>query len=144
MTDYLSRHPIVNTAENETENDVSCQTKTKSEEEFMINQTHGLFDFIQTNGSIKRFTERIKARQKIDQSQHGINMREQNKLNHSLEASLALNGVNLTSSTKLSNLNQSAPEIKMDKVNGVDMHLIYEKRGHSPYTYRLWMKEKDC
>ena len=57
LTDYLSRHSIVNTAENKTENDASGQTETESEEEFVINQIHGLFDFIQTNGNIKRFTE---------------------------------------------------------------------------------------
>ena len=43
----------------------------------MINQIYGLFDFIQTNGSIKRFTERTKPRQQIDQSQHGTRKREQ-------------------------------------------------------------------
>ena len=45
LTDFLSRHPIVNTAENETENDESGQTETESEKEFVINQKHGLFDF---------------------------------------------------------------------------------------------------
>ena len=108
----------------------------------MINQLHGLFDFIQTNGSIKRFTERTKPRQKIDQSQHDIRKREQNKQNHSLEASLPLNGVNPTSSIKLLNLNQSVPETKIDKVNGIDAQFIYKKRGHSPDTYRLWTKRK--
>ena len=142
LTDYLSRHPIVNTAENETENDVSGQTETESEEEYVINHIHGLFDFIQTKGSIKRFTEQTKPRQEIDQSQHDIRKREQNKQNHSLEASLPLNGANPTSSTKLLNLNQPAPEIKMDKVNGIDMHLMYKKRGHSPDTYRLWTERK--
>ena len=48
LTDCLSRFPIVNTAGNETENDVSGQTETESEDEFVINQIHGLFDFIQT------------------------------------------------------------------------------------------------
>ena len=56
LTDYLIRHPIVNTAKNETENDVSGQTETESEEKFVINLIHGLFDFIPTNGSIKRFS----------------------------------------------------------------------------------------
>ena len=53
LTDYLSRHPIVNTGENAAENNFSCENEAESEEEFVINQTHGLFDFIQTNGSIK-------------------------------------------------------------------------------------------
>ena len=137
----MSRHPIVNTAENETENYVSRQTETESEEEFVINQIHGgLFDFIQTNGSMKKFTERTKSRQKIDHSQHGTRKREQNKQNHLLEASLPLNGVNPT--LKLSHLSQSASEAKMGKVNGIDMHFIYKKRGLSPETYRLWTERK--
>ena len=79
LTNYLSRHPIVNTAENETDYDISGQTETESEEEFVINQIHGLFNFIQTNGSIKRFADRTKPRQKTDQSQHDIRKREQNR-----------------------------------------------------------------
>ena len=63
LTDYLSRHPIKNTAENETENNVSGQTETEAEGEIVINQIHGLFDLSQANGSIKRFTERTKPRQ---------------------------------------------------------------------------------
>ena len=139
LTDYISRHPIVNTAENETENDGSGQTETESEE-FVINQIHGLFDFIQTNGSIKRFTERTKPRQKSDQSHHDIRKREQNKQNHSLEASLSLNRVNLTS--KLLKFDHSAPKTKMDHVNGIDMQFIYEKRGHSSDTNRLWTERR--
>ena len=68
LTDYLSRHPIVNTGENAAENNFSGQNEAESEEEFVINQIHGLFDFIQTNGSIKRFKERTKPKQKTDQS----------------------------------------------------------------------------
>ena len=108
----------------------------------MINQIHGLFDFIQTNGSIKRFTQRTKSRQKSNQSQHDTRKREQNKQSHSLEASLQSNGVNPTSSIKLLNLNQSAPDTKMDKVNGIDMQFIYQKRGLSPDTYRLWTEKQ--
>ena len=26
----------------------------------------------------------------------------------------------------------------MDKVNGIDMEIVYKKRGHSPETKRLW------
>ena len=64
LTDYLSRHQIVNTGANAAENNFSGQNETESEEEFVINQIHGLFDFIQTNGSIKRFTERTKSKKK--------------------------------------------------------------------------------
>ena len=30
----------------------------------------------------------------------------------------------------------------MDKVNGIDMHFNYKKRGHSPDTFRLWAERK--
>ena len=140
FTDYLSRHPIVNTGENAAENNFSGQNEAESAEEFVINQIHGLFDFIQTNGSIKRFPERTKPKQKIDQSQRGTCKREQNKQIHSLEASILLKGVNQISPTKLSN--KSATTSNMDKVNGIDMHFIYKKRGHSPDTYRLWAERK--
>ena len=101
---------------------------------------HRLFDFIQTNGSIKRFGERTKPKQKTDQSQDDICKREQNKQNHSLEASQPLNGVDPTS--KLLKFDQSAPNTKMDKVNGIDMQFIYKKKGHSPDSYRLWTERK--
>ena len=144
LTDYLSRHPIVNTSENAAENNFSDPNEAESEEEFVINQIHGLFDFIQTNGSIKRFAERTKPKQKIDQSQRRTCKREQNKQTQSLQASMPLNGVNQTSSTKLSN--KSATTSNMAEVNGIckstDMHFIYKKRGDSPDTYRLWAKRK--
>ena len=140
LTDYLSRHAIVNTAENETENYVSGQSETESQEQFVINQIHGLFDFIQTNRSIKKFLERTKPRQKTDQSQHGIRKREQNKQNRLLEALVPSNRVNPT--LKHSILNQPASEAKMDKVNDIDMHFIYKTRGHSPDTNRLWTERK--
>ena len=125
LTDYLSRHPIVNTGENAAENNFSGQNEAESEVEFVTNQIHGLFDFIQTNGSIKRFAERTKPKQKIDRSQRGTCKNEQNKQTHSLEASIPLNGVNQISSTKLSN--KSATTSSMDKVNGIDMHFIYKQ-----------------
>ena len=80
--------------ENAAENNFSSQNEAESEEEFVINQIHGFFDFMQTNGSIKRFAERTKQKQKIDQSQRGTCKREQNKQTHSLEASIPMNGVN--------------------------------------------------
>ena len=140
LTDYLSRHPIVNTDENAAENSFSGQNETEFEGEFVINQIHGLFDFIQTNGIIKRFAERTKPKQKTDQSQRGTCKREQNRQTHSLEASIPLNGANQISSTKLSN--KSASISNMDKVNGIEMSFIYKKRGHSPDTYRLWAERK--
>ena len=129
LTDYLSRHPIVNTGENATENNLSGQNEVKSEEEFVINQIHGLFDFIQTNGSIKRFTERTKTNQNTDQSQRGTCKREQDKQTHLLKTSIPLNGVNQISSAK--SLDKPATISKMDKVNGIDMHFIFKKRGRT-------------
>ena len=140
LTDYLNRHPIVNTGENAAENNLSGQNEAESEKEFVINQIHGLFDFIQTNGSIKRFTEQTKPKQKTDQSQLGTCKREQNKQTHSLKTSIPLNDVNQISSTKT--LNKSASTSKMDKVNGIDMHFIFKKRGHSPDTLKLWTVRK--
>ena len=140
LTEYLSRHPIVNTGENAAGNNFSCQNEAESEEEFVINQIHGLFDFIQTNGSIKRFTERTKPKQKTDQPQRGTCKREQNKQTHLLKTSIPLNGVNQILSKK--HLNKSATTSKMDKVNGIDMHFIFKKREHSPDTLRLWTERK--
>ena len=33
-------------------------------------------------------------------------------------------------------------DIQYVQVNGIDMHFIYKKRGHSPDTYRLWAERK--
>ena len=140
LTDYLSRHQIVNAGENAAENNFSGQNEAESEEEFVINQIHGLFGFIQTNGSIKRFTERNKPKQKTDQSQRGTCKREQNKQTNLLKTSIPLNGVNQILSTKP--LNKSATISKMDKVNDIDMHFIFKKIGHSPDTLRFWTERK--
>ena len=93
FTDYLGRHPIVGAAENKTENSKSGQLEAEAEEDFARYQTHGPFDFIQTNGSIKKLTKRNNPRQKIDKSQNGTHEREQNKNVHSLEALKSSNGV---------------------------------------------------
>ena len=143
LTDYSSRHPIVNTAENKTESDVSGQAETESKEDFVIKQIHGLFDFIQTNGSIKGFTERTKPRQNIDQSQYDIRKREQNKQNHLLEASLPLNGVSLISLIKLLNLNQAAPETKMDKSTALICILFIKREATPRIPTDSGRKEKD-
>ena len=140
LTDYLSRHPTVNTDENAAANNLSGQNEAESEEEFVINQVHGLFDFIQTNGSIKRFTERTKPRQKTDQSQHGMRKREQNRQTHLLKTSIPLNGVNQIASVNSSN--RSAEPSNMDKINGIDMHFIFKKTRHSPDTLKLWREEE--
>ena len=138
LTDYLSRHPIVNTDESAAEKNISGQNEAESEEEFVINQKHGLFDFIQTNGSIKRFTERTKPRQKIDQSQR-VNVNKIDKLICS-KFRKPLNSVNQITSVNFSN--RLAKPSNMDKVNGIDMHFIFKKRGHSPDTLKLWTERK--
>ena len=108
----------------------------------MIKQINGLFDFIQTNGIIKEFTERNKRGQKIDQSQHGTHKREQNEKIHSLEASTSSNDGNLDSPNNFSKSNCVPSKAKMERVNGLEMHFIYKKRGHSSGTHRLWMERK--
>ena len=140
LTDYLSRHPIVNTGENATENNFSGQNEAESEEEFVIIQIHGLIDFIQTNGSIKRFTERTKTKQKP--TNHSAVHASVNKINILIcsKTSIPLNGVNQISSAK--SLDKPATTSKMDKVNGIDMHFIFKKRGHSPDTHMLWTERK--
>ena len=67
LTDYLSRHPIVPTELTELEN--SGQNETEAEDDFVVNQIYGLFEFNQTRGSIKRFTEQATVRENSDQSQ---------------------------------------------------------------------------
>ena len=81
-------------AENRTKNSNNEQQEAEAEEEFMMNQIHGLIDFIQTNGSVKKFAERNKPKQNVDQSQHCAYRREQNEKVHLLEASTSLNGAN--------------------------------------------------
>ena len=71
LTDYSSRHPIISTAGSGTENGRNEQRKTESEEDFVIKQIHGIFEFIQTNGSIKEFAQRTEPRNKSDQSLRG-------------------------------------------------------------------------
>ena len=134
LTDYLSRHPIVPTKIAELENKTDGLNKTEAEKEFVVNQIYGLFDFNQTRGSIKRFTEQASARENSDQSQDDKNTRERNQNTHLLKVSSLPNSVNSKSANKIVPSSQS----KMDKVNGIVMEFIYKKRGHSPETRRLW------
>ena len=55
LTDYLSQHPILAPPRAERKTVETNSEKTEAEEEFVINQIHGLFEFIQPNGSIKEF-----------------------------------------------------------------------------------------
>ena len=52
LTDYLSRHPIAYGDAIETERESNQRDETEVEEEFLINQIYGLFNFNRTNGSI--------------------------------------------------------------------------------------------
>ena len=107
-----------------------CQEETKAEEEFVINQIYGLFEFNRTIRSITQFIERTAASQQIDQSQHGKQLQEQHLTVHSSETSL--NSINLVNS-----LSKQPSKASMDKVNGIEMEFIFKKRGHSPETDRL-------
>ena len=66
--------------------------------------------------------------------------REQNKQTHLLKTSIPPNGVNQITSVNSSN-RPAKPSI-LDKVNGIDMHSIFKKRGHSPDTLKLWTERK--
>ena len=66
--------------------------------------------------------------------------REQNRQTQLLKTSIPLNGVNQIASVNSSN--RSAKPSNMDKINGIDMHFIFKKRGHSPDTLKLWTERK--
>ena len=82
LTDYLSRHPIVPTEIAELENKADGPNEAEADEEFVVNQIYGLFEFNRERGSIKRFIEQQKTRENLDQSQRVKNMREQNSNTH--------------------------------------------------------------
>ena len=132
LTDYLSRHPIIPTKIAELENKADGQNETEADEEFVVNQIYGLFEFNRARGSIKQFSEQTTARENLDQSQQSKNLRERIPNTHLFKTSPPLNSV--------STVNQISSKNKMDKVNGIDMDFIYKKRGHSPETKRLWIE----
>ena len=132
LTDYLGRHRIISTAESGTENSRNEQRETEADKKLVINQIHSLFEFIQTNGSIKEFAERTEPRNKSDQSQRGIHKRKQNDNVHLLEVSASSDGIHSELPEKLSKTIQSKQQSKMDRVNGIDMHFIQKKRGPLP------------
>ena len=64
--DYLSRHPIIHDNERETQCE---QDEKEAEDEFVINQIYGLFEFNRTSASTTRYFEEPPSGQDLDQSQ---------------------------------------------------------------------------
>ena len=135
VNSLFERHPIVPTELTELENKADGQNDTEAEEEFVVNEIYGHFEFNQTRGGIKQFTEQVTVRENSDQSQSDKNISEQNQNNHLLKTSSLSNSINSNASNKT--LPSSTNQI--DKVNGLDMDFIYKKRGHSLETKRLWV-----
>ena len=77
----------------ELENKADGMNEAEAEEEFVINQIYGLFEFNQTRGSIKRFTEQATARENFNQSQGDKNTRERNQNTHLFKVSSLPNSV---------------------------------------------------
>ena len=84
LTGYLRRHPIIYTGESEAGNERNRREETESEEVFVINRIHGLFEFNQTIRSITQFIEQTAPSQRTDQSEHGIPTRKRNQNGRSL------------------------------------------------------------
>ena len=113
LTDYLSRHPILTEHQAET----SCENEEKeAEEEFVINQIYGLFEFNRTNGSITQHIQRQQSATKSDQSHRTKQTREQTNNRDSIQSFSPRNNIEPSNNTKLET---KVPRLsKMDKVNG--------------------------
>ena len=135
LTDYLSHHPIVPTEITDLENKADGLNAAEAEEEFVISQIHGLLDFNQKRGGIKRFTKQNATNEKFDQSQSDKNTHERNQNTHLLKASSLPNSIDPKSFQTF-----PSSHSKVDKVKGIDMEFIYKRRGHSPETKRLWIE----
>ena len=132
LTDYLSRHPIIHEHETETPHEGD---ESEAEEEFVINQIYGLFEFNRTNGSITQHMRRPPPVKNSDQSERRTQVRKQNDREHSIQTFSPQKDID---SPNNSNFDSQAPKMsKMDKVNGIDLQFIFKKRGHSPETSRL-------
>ena len=75
LTEYLSRHPIVNELGTE---ELNANEEKEAEEEFVINQIYGLFEFNRTNGIITQHIKRPHSATNSSQSQCRARTREQN------------------------------------------------------------------
>ena len=132
LTDYLSRHPIVNELGTE---ELNANEEKEAEEEFVINQIYGLFEFNRTNGSITQHIKRPYSATNSSQSQCRTRTREQNSRERSDQIFSPSNNTELVDNPK--HISKSITIPKMDKVNGIDLQFIFKKRGHSPETSRL-------
>ena len=129
--DYLSRHPIIHDNETETQCE---QDEKEAEDEFVVNQIYGLFEFNRTSASTTRYFEEPPSGQDLDQSQRSTRTREQDRIQYSVQTVLPPNSIK---SAKRNKLASYLPAIsKTDKVNGINMD-FFIKRGHSPETHRL-------
>ena len=132
LTDYLSRHLILTERQAET----PCENEEKeAEEEFVINQIYGLFEFNRTNGSITQHIQRQSSASKSDQLQRTKQTREQTNNRDSIQTFSPRNKIEPSNSTSFEN--KVLQMSKMDKVNRIDIEFIFKKRGHSPETSKL-------
>ena len=100
LTDYLSRHPILTEYQAET----SCENEeTEAEEEFVINQIYGLFEFNRTNGSITQHIQRKRSVTKSDQSHRTKQTREQTNNRDSIQTFSPRNNIEPSNNTNLEN-----------------------------------------
>ena len=132
LTDYLSRRPIAH----EHEAEASCENEEReAEEEFVINQIYGLFEFNRANSSITQHIRRPSSASNSDQSQHRKRTHEQTNSRNSIQT---LPPRNNSESPNGTNFKGKVPQMsKMDKVNGIDIEFIFKKRGRSPETNKL-------
>ena len=132
LTDYLSRHPILTERQAET----PCENEEKeAEEEFVMNQIYGLFEFNRTNGSITQHIQRQSSASKSDQSQRTKQTREQINNGDSIQT--------FSPRKKLNRQTAQTLRIKYRKcqkwIKSMELtsNLFSRKRGHSPETSKL-------
>ena len=132
LTDYLSRHPIALTEIAELGTKADGQNEAEADEEFVVNQIYGLFEFNRERGSIKRFTEQLNTRENFTNHSAIKTYVNKNSNTHLFKTSAP----SYSNNAKYGKLLNSG----MDKINGIDMNFIYKKRGHSPETKRPWIE----
>ena len=69
----------------ELENKADGQNETEADEEFVVNQIYGLFEFNRARGSIKQFSKQTTEKENSDQSQHSKDVRERNPNTHGID-----------------------------------------------------------